>query len=72
LILGKMTFYFTYTLSFAQLSREKKLLVQKIIDEVITNYLSTEYLRYINLEELYFVWRGKISENEPYYYRLQD
>ena len=67
-----MTFYFTYTLSFAQLSREKKLLVQKIIDEVITNYLSTEYLRYINLEELYFVWRGEISENESYYYRLQD
>jgi hypothetical protein len=61
-------------ISVAQLSQEKKLLVQQIVDEVITNYrpeISTKYLRNINLEELYFVWRGEISESEPYYYRLQ-
>jgi hypothetical protein len=61
-------------ISVTQLSREKKLLVQQILDEVITNYrpeISNEYLRNINLEELYFVWRGEISESESYYYRLQ-
>lgn len=61
-------------ISIAQLSYEKKLLAQQIIDEVISNYrpeISIKYLQKTNVDELYFVWKGELSENEVYYFRLQ-
>jgi hypothetical protein len=58
----------------ADLTAAQRLLVRRIIDEVVTTYrpeVSTAYLERIDLDDLSFAWMGSTENRAPHYYRLQ-
>jgi hypothetical protein len=56
------------------LSAEHKDIVQRILDEVVTQYrpeISASYLAQIDVNTLRFVWFGGTNDGEAHYYRLE-
>ena len=61
-------------IAVSDLNESQRILVQRIIDEVITTYrpeVSTVYLQGIDLHDLSFAWMGSLERRSPHYYRLQ-
>jgi hypothetical protein len=61
-------------ISVMGLSQDQKVLVKRILEEVVTTYrpeISIEYLRMVDLDDLNFAWLGSLRPGEPHYYRLQ-
>ena len=61
-------------IAVSDLSESQRILVRRIIDEVITTYrpeISTVYLQGIDLDNLRFAWMGSLERRSPHYYRLQ-
>ena len=58
----------------AGMNAEQRLLVRRILDEVVTTYqpgIAREELRRIVVDELHFAWLGSTDPGEPHYYRIQ-
>ncbi len=61
-------------LSVSDMDESQRVLVQRLIDEVILRYrpeISDAYLQRIDLDELTFAWMGSVERRAQYYYRLQ-
>jgi hypothetical protein len=61
-------------LSISDMDDSQRVLVRRLVDEVISRYrpeISDAYLQSIDLDELTFAWMGSVERRAQYYYRLQ-
>lgn len=61
-------------IAVADLDAEQRLIVQRIVNEVITTYrpeIANGYLKSIDILDLSFAWMGSLERRSPHYYRLQ-
>ena len=61
-------------IAVADLDTDQRIIVQRIVDEVITTYrpeIANGYLEGIDISDLSFAWMGSLERRSPHYYRLQ-
>ena len=61
-------------IAVADLDTDQRIIVQRIVDEVITTYrpeIANGYLEGIDITNLSFAWMGSLERRSPHYYRLQ-